>query len=530
VRTDNPSAPPRPNRRATAGRTFNRDIPMPLIRATDARSWKACTRRVWYDHYPPRGWRPPETEEFDTLTAEAGNQHERAVLRRLEATDRVVPAESQAHTVELMREGVPIIYQPRLERDDIIGYPDFLIRNASGDYQTADAKLKRDIDPHDPDDQAVMIQIGVYRRLLGNGLPGRVFLGSGREVEIGEEADPLTDEFIASMRALLDSTALPPARHGATKCGKCPYRELCLPDFTARGELTLLAQVARPAAESLERQGIHTITELAETDPTEIPKIPWFREPADRVRAVLQARAYRDDRYFVVERPSLPAGTWVHFDIETNPLSPSGQEHVYLWGLLLPPYETSDSFHTIWTDSEEDDRVGWRAFLDEIAGLRHRVPDLILAHYSPFERQKIALYAQRYDMAGHPIVEWLCGGESPLFDLCKLVKNSLVLPTKDYSLKTVCKHPNLFDFQWKDAGSGSQWSVVQYVRFLRSGDSAERARLKADILQYNLDDVRATRAVENWLRSLSDWNGPEEDDVARVQHSRDVPVRDAHAI
>ncbi len=303
-----------------------------------------------------------------------------------------------------------------------------------------------------------------------------------------------------------------------------------MPDFTARGELTLLAQVARPAAESLERQGIHTITELAETDPTDIPQIPWFREPADRIRAVLQARAYLEDRYFVVQPPILPAGTWVHFDIETNPLSPSGTEHIYLWGLLLPPHETADAFHAIWTDSEADDRVGWEAFLDEIAELRRRFPDLVLAHYSPFERQKIALYAQRYDMANHPVVEWLRGGESPLFDLCKVVKNSLVLPTKDYSLKTVCKHPNLVDFQWKDAGSGSQWSVVQYVRFLRSEDPAERARLKADILQYNRDDVRATRALESWLRSLSDWSSPEEDDVAKAQQARDVPIRDAHAI
>ena len=70
-----------------------------------------------------------------------------------------------------------------------------------------------------------------------------------------------------------------------------------------------------------------------------------------------------------------------------------------------------------------------------------------------------------------------------------------MLPTKGYGLKDVCKHPHLVDFQWQDAGSGSQWSVVQYVRFLRTAVAAERQRLKADILQYNLDDVKATRAV-----------------------------------
>ena len=261
----------------------------------------------------------------------------------------------------------------------------------------------------------------------------------------------------------------------------------------------------RPAAESLERQGIHTVAELAETDPADIPRIPWFKEPADRSRAVLRARAYVEDRYFVVEPPRLPTGAWVHFDIETNPLAASGNEHVYLWGLLLPPYETDDAFHAIWTDGEADDQVGWLAFLDETVELRHRFPDLILAHYSQFERQKIQHYARRYEMDDHPIVAWLLGDESPLFDLCKAVKNSLVLPTKDYSLKTVCKHPHLVDFQWKDAHSGSQWSVVQYVRFLRSVVPAERHKLKADILQYNLDDVKATRALESWMRALGEW-------------------------
>ena len=224
---------------------FTRVIPMPLIRATDARSWKECTRRAWYDRNPPSGWSPPEPQEFDTLTAEAGIEHEKIVLHRLEAMHTVVPARSQTHATELMREGVPVIYQAPLECNDLVGRPGFLIRRASGDYQPADAKLKRAIDPSDADDQPIMIQIGVYRRLMGNGLPGRIFLANGDEAEIGPEADVFTEQFIASMRGLLDSSSPPPAS-GATKCGKCPYRDVCLPEFTARGELTLLAEIAAP--------------------------------------------------------------------------------------------------------------------------------------------------------------------------------------------------------------------------------------------------------------------------------------------
>jgi uncharacterized protein len=377
---------------------------MPVIRATDARSWKECTRRAWYDRNPPPGWSTPEPEEFDTLTMEAGIEHEQAVLRQLEALHTVVPADSAEHVAELMRKGVPVIYQAPLEHDGIAGRPDFLIRHPSGDYQPADAKLKRGIDAKKADDHPVIIQAGIYRRLMGNSLPTRIFLATGDEAEIGPEADALTDEFLGSMREILASSSPPPARHGATKCGKCSYHDVCLPEFTASGELTLLAGVEGRAAESLENQGIHTITQLAETDPATIPRIPWFREPADRSRVVLRARAYVEQRYFVVEPPRLPGGTWVHFDIETNPLSPSGNEHVYLWGLLVPPYETHDAFHAIWTDSEADDHSGWMAFLGKMAELRERYPDLTLAHYSHFERVKIDQYAKRYDMEDHPVV------------------------------------------------------------------------------------------------------------------------------
>ena len=120
----------------------------------------------------------------------------------------------------------------------------------------------------------------------------------------------------------------------------------------------------------------------------------------------------------------MPAGTWVHFDIETNPLSPSGEEHVYLWGLLLPPYHIRCVPPDL--DGQRGGRPGWLdQFLEVIADLRQRHPDLVLAHYADFEVQKIALYAQPYGMTDHPVITWLNGVDSPLFDLSNVVKASL---------------------------------------------------------------------------------------------------------
>jgi uncharacterized protein len=58
------------------------------------------------------------------------------------------------------------------------------------------------------------------------------------------------------------------------------------------------------------------------------------------------------------------------------------------------------------------------------------------------------------------------------------------------------------NFQWEDEESGSQWSVVQYIKFVRSDDAKVREAIKESIVRYNRDDVRATRKLEEWLRTI----------------------------
>jgi uncharacterized protein len=83
----------------------------------------------------------------------------------------------------------------------------------------------------------------------------------------------------------------------------------------------------------------------------------------------------------------------------------------------------------------------------------------------------------------------------------KPVLDNLVLPLQGYGLKDICKHKDLVNFQWQDKDSGSQWSVVQFNRFLAESSPQTKEKLKTDILGYNRDDVIATRRLEEWLRA-----------------------------
>ncbi|MFL0801456.1 MAG: TM0106 family RecB-like putative nuclease [Agarilytica sp.] len=466
------------------------------IKPSDASSWALCARRVWLDNKGELAVKEAE-DAFEALIIELGLAHEQAVLTQLMKEKSVHTATSPEDTQRLMAEGVDVIYQAQLldKENLLVGYPDFLIRHVSGEYQPADAKLSLS-----EDKKEIQVQLGFYRRMLNASLPAIVFLGDGDTAEIGDETNPLTNQFVTEMRELLASDTEPLVRYSHSKCRACSYYTHCKPAFEAKEEISLLYGVQGRAADGLEKHGINTVSELATSSPESLPDVPYLKGYEKKQRAILQAQSYFSGEVHQIAPVSLPDGHWVHFDIEDNPLTGNGEKHVYLWGFLVPDFCNSD-FEYVWTDAAEQDRQGWIEFLAKIEEYRERYADLVLAHYSQHERTTIRSYAKRYDMESNETVLYLLGDESPLFDMQKPVLDSLVLPLQGYGLKDICKHKDLVNFQWEDGSSGSQWSVVQFNRFLAENNPEMKAQLKAEILGYNRDDVIATRRLEEWLRA-----------------------------
>jgi len=464
----------------------------PLIRPSDAKAWTECARRVWLDNNGE--FEEVPLDPFDQMVIDMGLEHERQVFEALSERYDAQTAISVEDTARLMEAGVDVIYQAQLFDDDenIVGFPDFLIRREEG-YQPADAKLALD-----GTKKEIQVQLGLYRKLLGNGLPALVFLGDGSDTEIGDEANTLVVRFVSEMRSLLAEDEEPLVRYSHSKCRACPYYQHCKPGFLEKEELSLLYGIDGRSVPHLEAAGINTIRALADTDADTISDVPYLKGPK-KSRAVLQAKSWFDGQVYQIGDLLLPDGQWVHFDIEDNPLTGNGAKHVYLWGFLVPDYG-DDRFEYVWTAHDDHDRQGWLAFLEKIEEYRQRYPELVLAHYSSHECSTIKSYAARYAMEDHETVRYLLGDGSPLFDLQKPVLDNLVLPLQAYGLKDICKHPDLVNFQWEDDESGSQWSVVQFNRYLAEDDEGEKAELKTAILGYNRDDVIATRRLEEWLR------------------------------
>lgn len=468
---------------------------MTRVIASDVVSFTHCRRRLWYKYNPPPGMKEIEPAPFDALILEMGLEHESAVRDGLANKLEVIEATSIEHTQDLMGERVPVIYQAHLldEPNRLFGKPDFLLLQSDGSYQAADAKFAHSIK------KEIGVQLAFYRRILGSELPGLVYLGNGKTEAVGAKFDKNLDEFIAGVRSVLSEDDRPEVPYSESKCTVCPFYVVCYSDFMAKEELTLLYGIEGRSVNGLEAHGIRTITDLSTADPATIPEIPYLN--GDRkTKAVFQAQAWKTGKITKLNDIVMPEGTWIHFDVETNPLTPDGHQQVYLWGFLKPPYRPED-FEHVWTDRLEDDQNGWLAFLEMVENYRAEWPDLKLVHFANFERERIGAYAERYEMESDPTVAWLLDKDAgPLYDIQKAVTDNLILPLPGYGLKKICKHSDLVNFQWEEDDSGSQWSVVQYINFLRSKNQEERKTIKDSILGYNRDDVMATQKLEEWLR------------------------------
>ena len=473
------------------------------IYASDAIAWDKCRRLAWFAFNPP-GDERPEPDRFQGLIRERGIEHENEILASFQSPVR---AESAEHTRELMVAQTAVIYQPQF-RDDAIGLlgtPDFLLLNGNS-YQIADAKLAFSIEKN----RAIKTQLGVYQLLLRNvaDLAGAeelapvVFLGDGEAREVEYDVVSLAKEFIDDVTLLADMSDMPSTHFAYSKCSSCVFYDYCHADFESHDDVTLSPAIDARTANQLSLQNITTLTGVASADPHKIQDAPYLRNADKRLRIIQQAQSLKTGQVIVRGEPSWPQGTMVHFDVESDPLGADGGGEVYLWGLLKPRYGSHD-FDGVWR--ETDDFATWSSFLKLVANYRTRYPDLILVHYSPYERTQIQHYADRYAGFEEPIVQWLLDSDGPLWDLQSFVKRNFVLPVESYGLKNICRDERLVDFQWRLEESGSQWSVVRYydyVAALAAGNVTVATAIKQEILIYNEDDVRATAAMIDWLQSI----------------------------
>lgn len=271
-------------------------------------------------------------------------------------------------------------------------------------------------------------------------------------------------------------------------------------DAEAAQDIALVYNLDARAIAALRAEGINTIHDVATMDVARLPKIP-YASPAKLERARVQAESLVDGELKWVGRPKLPvASLTLYFDIEGDPLL--GADYLFGFWVVGDPdrrhahtghvrldSESSDYFLYFVAETPEQEGEIWQQFLTWIASLP--AGQYVTYHYANYEVVHTRSLAASYGSS--PAFEQF---QKTLVDLRTVVNACVVLPLYFYSIKDIAKS-RFLKFKWRHEKAGGAQSVFWYEEWLEKRDPA----ILQDIVDYNEDDVRATKALHGWLQT-----------------------------
>ncbi|MFN7964086.1 MAG: TM0106 family RecB-like putative nuclease [Acidobacteriota bacterium] len=298
-----------------------------LVRASDLYELSECAHRIALDRRLPRDRRAIVDEGTAALLAR-GLALEKSVAGALnypQPEHEVFDLEAgAAATLAMMRRGLPGIYQAVLKAERYLAIPDLIERvdgaSALGDFHYIPGDIKAGLTPRA--DQVMQVAFGGW--LLGQ-IQGRqpeigfLILGDGRRERIELSAvERVLENARATVCRIVDGEQ-PTSAFYEPHCGRCRWRQECLPALLSEQHLSLVDGMTPARAGLLSNIGVSSVGSLAAVDAAE--KQATHALPFGLQRLALQARALHERRIASSRPPRLPDGLahgWsIH--LERNP-------------------------------------------------------------------------------------------------------------------------------------------------------------------------------------------------------------------
>ena len=180
----------------------------------------------------------------------------------------------------------------------------------------------------------------------------------------------------------------------------------------------------------------------------------------------------------------------VFLDYEGHPFWRADAGLFFLLGLIAKDEHGAWTFKAFWAHDLDGEADAALALIDYLAERRKQFPGMHVYHYNHTERSSLDRMAADHGVGEARLAHLV---ETGLFvDLLTVARNAVQVGTESYGLKHL---ERLADFERDheiDAGAGA---VVEYESYMDTGDQASLDRIAV----YNEDDVRATRALRDWL-------------------------------
>lgn len=396
-------------------------------------------------------------------------------------------------TLDFMRKGVNTIYNGVLMDGHWIGRPDILERvegkSSFGNYYYVSVDIKKISDPRGIRDEHKM-QGAFYADLLEviqEAKPTSGYIMSPSGVVMSYNLSVFEADYrlnLDRIERILEGEE--PGHILTSGCKASPFFEVCLDEALSCDDLSVLNRIHRSEVEELNREGIMTVLALASANlevlETKIMDISYGR----LCFLQRQAIALKERVHDVVESIQFEdASVELFFDIESDPV----RDLDYLFGVLKVEYKddgtTTEKYYAFSAEKEEDERVAW----DEFTAFLSEHKNYPVYHYGWYEISVCAKLIDRFGAPEGAIHSW----QNNFIDLNSVLRPAVIFPLSFYSLKDIAQY---IGFQWRSDDAGGVNSIRWFHDWLESGN----ASVMKKILQYNEDDVRATRLLKDWLK------------------------------
>ena len=478
-------------------------------------------------------------DEFEEqLTKELGSRLEAPFFARPEKDGDV------AQTLELMRKKVPVIYQGGLEHQSgatiFRGKPDFLVlagwelafdsqglsieqvidETASG-YTVWDAKYSSHPKPEYALQVAIYIEaLSQVGQLAENSTHGLI-LGNRTLLPLREsEIVPATKLARAELeRAIGEVESTDRARllenftwhcAGDKQCEICEYPNHCKKDREATSDLLLVAGLGKSMRDKLLKAGLRDMHMLASSELSSVKDVSkqTFEKLKLQARLQLKSLTSKAPESEPLPNPMLqylprPDAGDVFFDMEGFPYFKEGGLE-YLFG----NWTREEEFKEFWAVDRRTEKIAFINFMAWLYGRMMENPNAHIYHYASYERTALNRLANRYAVAERELAQ--LEAEHRFVDLYPVVTKSVRIGEPKYSIKNLERH---YGFEKRAGVEAGDESIEEFVRWrdleekLSSGielenraeTSQESKKVFNRIRDYNIEDVKSTMALYDWL-------------------------------
>jgi len=494
------------------------------ISAYSVIDFNQCEYKTSLDFIKPPDEFKPLNDPWLEIIRKIGIEHENSIISKLNnesditiIDDNNTVDERIKLTRDAINEGKEIIYQGFLSHNRFNGIPDLLIKKEDY-YQPCDIKSSLSLKTDN------IIQLCHYAHILKNqfGLmpkTGKIILRDESEIVI--EIKKYYDYYLhisQNLSQFIEEKIIIEEPIKCTLCSKCNYKNLCEEKWEKSDNLNQISNIKSSQIKTLLENNIDSMTELSRVENLEKTGLNSNSAKFLIEQAKLQKKyqitkkldykiIYNEKREIIDEFrpigfqliPNKDAND-LFFDIEGYPMfidpetKSSGLE--YLFGIHFRTFG-EPIFKKFVSTNHDEEKKSFEELIDFFYKHIQQFRNSSIYHYGSYEITALKRLSSKYDTKITELDYLL--KNLKFVDLYKVIKDSLLLSTNDYRLKTIEK---FYDFSHDSEVASGEDSLVAFEKYLESNSK----EILNEIILYNQLDCESTEKLRDWILSIKPKN------------------------